>query len=163
MRESDPKLLTIDSASAMRELGSALGAALLAVRDRPLVVGFEGELGAGKTTLIAGVLSAAGVRGPVRSPTYTLVEPYELADRTIYHLDLYRLADARELEPLALPELLVPGAILLIEWPSRGGDRVPALDLHVAIDYVGTGEEGRRVQLTPRSPVGIGLLTQFLR
>ena len=103
------------------------------------VIWLQGELGAGKTTLVAGVLARFDVRGPIRSPTYTLVEPYEVAGRWVYHIDLYRLADARELEALALREMLVPGAVVLIEWPSRAQTGVPAPDLEIEIHYDPTG------------------------
>jgi tRNA threonylcarbamoyladenosine biosynthesis protein TsaE len=146
----------------MRELGIELGRALLAVHAPAQCVAIEGELGAGKTTLVSGVLAAAGVRGPVRSPTYTLIEPYDAAGRSIYHLDLYRLTDPAELEPLGVRDLLTGKSILLIEWPSRAGSRLPPVDLSVAIAY-GDSQAGREVGLKAGSAAGIEVLRLLLR
>jgi len=96
-------------------------------------------LGAGKTTFVGGLLRAMGVVGPVRSPTYTLIEVYELheVNRSVSHLDLYRLADARELEMLAPRDLLEPRAVLLVEWAERGGNALPVPDLEITFGYPG--------------------------
>lgn len=162
MSESNTAHLTIASPEEMRALGQKLGRALLAAMDRPECVAIEGELGAGKTTLVAGVLSAAGVTGPVRSPTYTLIEPYEVAGGTIYHMDLYRLTDPEEMEPLGVRDLLVPGSVLLIEWPSRGGARVPTPDLAIEIGYLPPPGQGREVRMTASTPHGTGILARLL-
>src|SRR4051812_23831678 len=98
MRESDSTILIAKDVEQMRAIGAALEAALSRVVDSAVVIALRGELGAGKTTLVSGLLASAGHRGPVRSPTYTLIEPYELAQRPIYHLDLYRLVDPAEVE-----------------------------------------------------------------
>jgi tRNA threonylcarbamoyladenosine biosynthesis protein TsaE len=142
----------------MRALGSAIAAALASTGSDPVVVAIEGELGAGKTTLVGGVLNALGVRGPVRSPTYTLVEPYEIAGRPVYHLDLYRLADPREVDALAVRDLLSARAVLLIEWPSKGAGHLPQPDLHLDIHYLAPPEAGRSLSIHPRSAVGHKLL-----
>jgi tRNA threonylcarbamoyladenosine biosynthesis protein TsaE len=160
--ESNSKTLNIQTAEAMRQLGMDVGSALLAITDKAQCVHLEGELGAGKTTLVAGVLAAFGVKGPVRSPTYTLVEPYELQGRVLYHMDLYRLTHPDEIEPLGVAELLVPGAILMIEWPQRALGRLPPADLSIAIQYQDAPSEGRRVRLTASS-VAAEPLQQLLR
>jgi tRNA threonylcarbamoyladenosine biosynthesis protein TsaE len=160
--ESNTASLTISSPEAMRAFGERLGRALLSKPRRALCIGFEGDLGAGKTTLVAGVLAAAGVRGPVRSPTYTLIEPYVFEQATIHHLDLYRLVDPEEIEPLGLRDLLVPGSILLIEWPSRGGALLPTLDLEVHIHYLDGTETGRAVELRGKTALGTALLAELL-
>lgn len=140
----------------MRTVGGALASAIAAAHGASLVVGLEGELGAGKTTLVAGVLAHFGERGPVRSPTYTLIEPYEVAGRTIYHLDLYRLMGPGQLEPLGVRDMLIGDAVLLIEWPSRAGIALPPTDLDVDIQYAGA--VGRRLTLTANTDWGHKLM-----
>jgi tRNA threonylcarbamoyladenosine biosynthesis protein TsaE len=163
VRESKAKILKVRTPEAMRQLGMDVGTALLATTDKPQCVQLEGELGAGKTTLVAGVLAAFGVKGPVRSPTYTLVEPYELHGRFLYHMDLYRLIDPDEIEPLGVRELLVPGAVLLIEWPQRARGRLPPADVSIAIEYEDPPGEGRTVQITCTSEGTAGALARMLR
>lgn len=143
----------------MRALGRRLAGALSDVRG-PMVVTLGGELGAGKTTLARGLLEGQGIQGPIRSPTYTLIEPYEAAARSIYHLDLYRVADPAEMEELGVRDLLQGDALLLIEWAEKGGAAVPPADLHVQIDYA-PGDQARRVALLASTPSGIRLLTQI--
>jgi len=144
----------------MRALGRALGRALLTRSTQALVVAIKGELGAGKTTLVGGVLNAVGFAGPARSPTYTLVESYETPTRHIFHLDLYRLADPQEVEPLGLRDLQTPDAALLIEWPERGAGQIPAADLTIEIEYF--EEEVRDVTLTAGDQSGEALLRAIL-
>jgi tRNA threonylcarbamoyladenosine biosynthesis protein TsaE len=116
-----------------------LGQRLAGVLVPPLVIGLAGPLGAGKTTLVRAILRGLGHAGPVRSPTYTLLESYALATLVVHHLDLYRIADPEELELLGIRDLDSPDAVWLVEWPERGGDRLPLLDWRLAIDYEGTG------------------------
>lgn len=114
----------------------AFGAELARTRppgERLLVMELTGDLGAGKTTLVRGFLRECGVRSPVRSPTYTLVEMYTLGSMTFVHLDLYRLNDPSELENLGLRELAGEGHTWLVEWPERGAGRLPAADLSVRL------------------------------
>ena len=109
-------------------------------RDRAVVVYLEGSLGAGKTTLARGMLRAFGVTGPVRSPTYTLIEPYSPPHGpAVFHLDLYRLASGEELEMLGYRELLEAGALLLVEWPERGAGWLPGADLCLRLSPSTTG------------------------
>ena len=110
-----------------------------------------GDLGAGKTTLARGFLRACGVTGPVRSPTYTLVELYETPTVSIVHLDLYRLLDPSELEALGLREWAVPGYIWLIEWPERGHGRLPFPDLSVTL---AGGINGHEINVSATSALG---------
>jgi tRNA threonylcarbamoyladenosine biosynthesis protein TsaE len=117
----------------------------------PATIYLAGDLGAGKTTLARGFLRASGVTGPVRSPTYTLVEVYETPAVSIVHLDLYRLLDPYELEPLGLREFARPGYIWLIEWPDRGSGRLPFPDLSVNLTGGGSGHE---INLTAASALG---------
>ena len=103
------------------------------------VLFLTGELGAGKTTLVRGFVRALGITGPVRSPTYTLVEPYTAGELTVIHADLYRLRDPAELEALGLRDWAVPGHLWLIEWPERGAGHLPAADLTLSFSVLAQG------------------------
>jgi tRNA threonylcarbamoyladenosine biosynthesis protein TsaE len=120
-----------------RALGASLAQAILqSSLESALVIALNGELGAGKTTFVGGLLRELGVAGPVRSPTYTLIELYDVRDgRRIFHLDLYRLAGASELEMLAPRDLLEARSVLLVEWAERGGKALPAPDLAITFSY----------------------------
>jgi tRNA threonylcarbamoyladenosine biosynthesis protein TsaE len=161
----DVELIT-ESPEATRTLGAKLGQALLvAPREQPIVIYLNGELGAGKTTFVSGLLRAVGVIGPVRSPTYTLIEPYELQHIAMYHLDLYRLTEARDLDMLALRDLLRPGSVLLVEWAERGGTALPNPDLVLGLRYPDAGEtqiQQRTLTITPHTIVGESLLNKLL-
>lgn len=133
----------------------ALGAELSRSMDAPCIVFLEGDLGAGKTTLVRGFLREKGYEGPVRSPTYTLVEPYPLADETVYHLDLYRLADPEELEYLGLRDMLQARNILLIEWPERGQGWLPQADLELHIRHQ---QDGRKILLQANTSRGESII-----
>ena len=115
------------------------------------VLYLQGDLGAGKTTCARSLLRALGVVGLVRSPTYTLVETYELAGLTCIHVDLYRLQSLTEVDELGLRDLVGPSSLLLVEWPDRGGAALPPADLTVALNYAG---EGRQARVTAHSPWG---------
>jgi tRNA threonylcarbamoyladenosine biosynthesis protein TsaE len=101
--------------------------------ERALSVHLQGDLGAGKTTLVRGFLRALGVSGAVRSPTYGLLEPYAVAGRPVLHLDLYRLAEPTEVASLGLRDHDEPGAVWLIEWPERGAAALGPPDLRVTL------------------------------
>lgn len=120
----------------MPAIGAAFANALANI-DTPFVITLQGELGAGKTTLVATLLHAFGFVGHVRSPTYTLLEPYELAGRAIYHLDLYRLDSPREIDALGLRDLFGPRSIFLIEWPERAVGALPPADIAISFRYAG--------------------------
>ncbi|MDY6942707.1 MAG: tRNA (adenosine(37)-N6)-threonylcarbamoyltransferase complex ATPase subunit type 1 TsaE [Pseudomonadota bacterium] len=135
----------------------AWGEAFSQVIESPLVVELRGELGAGKTTFVRGLLRGLRYDGAVRSPTYTLIEPYELDDATVYHLDLYRLGEARELEYLGLDDL-EPRSIWLVEWPERGRGWLPPSDVVIEIEYV---DPGRSVCMKAITPGGRRVLQRF--
>jgi tRNA threonylcarbamoyladenosine biosynthesis protein TsaE len=154
--------VNVATADDMRALGRALGGALGTVGGGALVIGIEGELGAGKTTLVGGILAGVGIAGAIRSPTYTLIEPYEAAGLQLYHIDLYRLSGPREVEALGMRDLLDERAVLLIEWPSRGAGALPSADLSVSIEYQGPGEQSRLLRAHANSSTGDKLLEQIL-
>lgn len=144
----------LDNEEAQVAFGEALGQAL---QGRGLVY-LEGELGAGKTTMTRGMLRAYGYQGAVKSPTYTLVEPYELGSQRIYHLDLYRLSDPEELEFIGGRDVLDDDALIFVEWPSRGEGWLPAPDLRLVLDVV---VHGRLASLMACSAKGENVLERL--
>lgn len=127
-----------------------LGQLLAQTRPASAVVHLQGDLGAGKSTLARALLRALGVQGAIRSPTYTLVERYPLpAGGEAWHLDLYRIGNAGELDFLGLDE--GEATLWLVEWPERGVGALPPLDLHVALEMHG---DGRKASLRAHSEVG---------
>ncbi|HYW03863.1 MAG TPA: tRNA (adenosine(37)-N6)-threonylcarbamoyltransferase complex ATPase subunit type 1 TsaE [Gammaproteobacteria bacterium] len=109
--------------------------------DTHLVIALQGELGAGKTSWVRALLRSLGWPGPVRSPTYTLVEPYELDGRRFLHMDLYRLADPVELEYLGVRDQDAPGTVWLVEWPERAGGELPRADVTLTFRHCDGGRE----------------------
>jgi tRNA threonylcarbamoyladenosine biosynthesis protein TsaE len=141
--------LTLADEDAMAHLGGLLARALRGGE----YIALRGPLGAGKTTLARALLRASGHVGPVRSPTFTLVEPYSLAAFQLLHLDLYRLGDAEELEMLGVRERF-GDAVVLIEWPERGAGWLPPPDLELLLDFA---DEGRTL-VARAAPAGAHLL-----
>lgn len=131
----------------------------------PCIVYLVGDLGAGKTTLARGFLRGVGYQGRVKSPTYTLLEPYELEQVSCYHFDLYRLAAAEELEFLGIEDLLTSNGYMLIEWPEKGEGGLPPPDLVVEISHAGlarslriegVSDKGREIFLQIQSDLANG-------
>lgn len=145
--------MTIDLPDTEAQLN--FGARLATLLPPMCVLYLEGDLGTGKTTLTRGILRQLGHAGAVRSPTYTLLESYQFADRAVYHLDLYRLTDPEELEYLGLRDLLGETALWVIEWPERGVAHLPAADLTIHINHLSSG---RRLQLCGLTPAGNALV-----
>ena len=140
-------------ADEMRAFGARLARALLeAPANGSLLVTLSGDLGAGKTTLVGGLLAELGHVGPVRSPTYTLLEPYRLQGRDITHCDLYRLRHPDELDDLGLRDLQGTGSVLLVEWPEKADERLGATDLALTLDYAGA--DARKLVVAAHSPAG---------
>jgi tRNA threonylcarbamoyladenosine biosynthesis protein TsaE len=137
--------------AATEALGALLARAVPRPRFTPLIVYLEGDLGTGKTTLVRGLLRALGVDGTIRSPSYTLVEPYEAAGVSMLHVDLYRLRTANEVLELGLSELS-PHGLLLVEWPERGQPHLPAADLIIRLSHDGAA---RSVRVDARSAAGV--------
>ncbi len=117
----------------------AFGERFSALLKPGTVLFLHGDLGMGKTTLCRGILRGAGHQGAVKSPTYTLVEPYELSRGRFYHFDLYRLGDPEELEYLGIRDYLDESSISLIEWPEKGAGILPSADIELNIRAQGTG------------------------
>ena len=129
----------------------ALGARLLGAPPEPRapcrIVTLSGELGAGKSTFARGLLRALGVQGTIKSPSYTLLETYELPTVTVIHLDLYRLRDPEELENLGLADYHRDGFLWLIEWPERAGGRLPEADLGFVFSIAERGHRIERIDI----------------
>lgn len=131
------------------------GGVLAEICPASCIIHLQGDLGTGKTTLVRGFLRGLGYRGNVKSPTYTLLEPYELKGRTCYHFDLYRLADPDELEYLGIQDLLSEDAILLVEWPEQGTGMLPDADLHIQLWHAG---KARRLLISGVTDIGTSIL-----
>lgn len=128
--------------AATEKLGAAI-ADMLRAGD---VVALYGELGAGKTTLARALITKLGHRGEVPSPTFTLVQSYDLSPVPVWHFDLYRIDDPGEIIELGLDEALAEG-ISLIEWPERMGAQLPANRLEIHLSYADNDDDGRRAEL----------------
>ena len=121
------------------------------------VIELRGELGAGKTTLVRHLLRALGVQGRVKSPTYAVVEPYELAGLSIWHFDFYRLNDPREWEDAGFRDIFAGPGLKLAEWPEKAAGHMPAADLMISLTV--REDETRAVRLTAQRPLGAMLLS----
>jgi len=134
-------------------LAAAGGRALQKVAVRGLLyMELEGELGAGKTCWVRGMLRGMGYEGRVVSPTYTLVEPYQAGGLQLLHLDLYRLSDPAELEFLGVADQAKEGTVMCVEWPRRAAGALPAPDLRMNFQYCGTG---RRLDVQALTATGL--------
>jgi tRNA threonylcarbamoyladenosine biosynthesis protein TsaE len=130
--------------AALTEWGHAFGASLVA----PRVITLEGDLGAGKTTLVQAIAAGLGVTDAVTSPTYALVQSYASPKGTLHHLDLYRLRDASQLAQLGWHDLLTDRAIVCVEWPDRAGDELPSARTALTLAHVPGRSDLRRLTWT---------------
>jgi tRNA threonylcarbamoyladenosine biosynthesis protein TsaE len=117
----------------------AVGRRLALALPQSVLIYLEGDLGAGKTTLVRALLRALGHEGAVRSPTYTLIEPYELTGHDVFHLGLYRLGSPDELEDIGIRDILAVPCVLLVEWPEKGRGVLPPPDLRLSLAAAGLG------------------------
>jgi tRNA threonylcarbamoyladenosine biosynthesis protein TsaE len=178
-REASRTLLTPDETA---RLGHALATAVRehasAIAGQGLQVNLSGDLGSGKTTLVRGWLRALGIAGPVRSPTFTVLEPYvvsvhpsaairqrglevhSVSSLDFYHFDFYRFADPSEFSTAGFRDLFGAGHIGVIEWPEKAGERLPGADLAVTLQVEG---DGRRATMTAASTLGHACLDSALK
>lgn len=150
----------------MLQLGSDIAKAISAAYNlngklagkQALLIALSGDLGAGKTTISRGILSGLGHTGSVKSPTYTLVEPYELLLGKVCHFDFYRLIDPEELEYMGFRDYLAEACLCLIEWPERGQGFLPDADIDIGINQA---DEGRILSFEAGSDLGNQILQQI--
>jgi tRNA threonylcarbamoyladenosine biosynthesis protein TsaE len=135
-----------------------LGSQLAAICSPPCLIFLQGDLGAGKTTLVRGLLGGLGFTQPVKSPTYTLVESYEIQDVPLFHFDLYRLQNPVELEHIGIADYFAIPSIILIEWSERALEQLPTPDLTC---YIRATIVGRHILLTAHSEKGSQILQQL--
>lgn len=140
----------------MLQLGAELGLAC----PQAVVIFLHGELGAGKTTLARGLLRGLGYEGKVKSPSYTIVEPYDLRVQSVYHFDFYRLADPEELEFIGIQDYFTQHAICLIEWPEKGLSLLPPADLSC---YIEPHPAGREIRMEAHTEKGKAIVKQLIR
>ena len=137
---------------------TAIGAKVASCLQGGEVIYLKGELGTGKTTLVRGALNKLGFVGNVKSPTYTIVEPYSIDSHVVYHFDLYRLNDSEELESLGIRDYCDGQSICFFEWPEKGGNLLPNADINLELTYLGNTRE---VEFTSKSEVGKSILKQL--
>jgi tRNA threonylcarbamoyladenosine biosynthesis protein TsaE len=136
----------------------AMGARLATVLQPGLAIFLYGDLGAGKTTLVRGILRGLGMAGKVKSPTYTLVEPYTVSGLNLYHFDLYRLNDSEEWEAAGFREYFSSATICFVEWPEKAGELMPDPDIVIRLAH---RDGGRIVNINANSNQGEACLKGF--
>lgn len=146
----------LENEAATEMFGGRLAAAL--PEAGAFAIALAGPLGAGKTALARALLRALGIGGAVPSPTYTLVEPYASARGPLYHVDLYRMHGSEEMSPLGTEDWANEGALVLVEWPERGGEGVIAFDLSICLAHA---ERARHLSARALTPAGVETLKRL--
>jgi tRNA threonylcarbamoyladenosine biosynthesis protein TsaE len=149
-----PLDLKLPDAAATLQLGEALAAGIAPGR----VLFISGDLGAGKTTLVRGLLRGLGYAGRAKSPTYALVEPYTFSSIDLYHFDFYRFKDRSEWLNSGFREYFSPDSVCVVEWPEKAGDLLSPPDLHIRLEFDG---DARRAHLEARSKAGEAWLSSL--
>ena len=144
-------IIPLKNETETTEIGSKLASYLKGGE----VIYLKGDLGAGKTTFVRGALNGLGHTGNVKSPTFTIVEPYSIDDHVIYHFDLYRLDDPEELESLGIRDYCDGQSICFFEWPEKGGDFLPDADILISLSYQ---NEGRALEISTFSEIGDSII-----
>lgn len=145
------KKLTLRSLEDTKNLGQEIAKEILKRKDKSAFIVFlDGDLGTGKTTLVKEIIFALGIKEKVKSPTFTIIEPYELNDKNIYHIDLYRINDPSELEIIGLREYLNESeAIIFIEWPEKSFGFLKKFDLKISLKHSSEKERKYKIELNP--------------
>jgi len=158
-----PTVLALEDSDATDALGRSLAKAvkrrLDAIRTAGLQLNLRGDLGAGKTALVRALLHALGVPGPVKSPTFALLEPYTVSSLNFYHFDFYRLKEPAEFGSAGFREFFGPGCICAIEWPERAGPRLPTADISITLTVEG---DGRLATISTASELGATCLNHAM-
>jgi tRNA threonylcarbamoyladenosine biosynthesis protein TsaE len=149
-----PLDLKLPDAAATLSLGEALAAGVAPGR----VLFISGDLGAGKTTLVRGLLRGLGYTGRAKSPSYALVEPYTFSSIDLYHFDFYRFKDRSEWLNSGFREYFSPGSVCVVEWPEKAGDLLSPPDLEIRLEFDG---EARRARLEARTKAGEAWLSSL--
>jgi len=145
------KKLTLRSLEDTKNLGQKIAKEILKRKDKSAFIVFlDGDLGTGKTTLVKEIIFALGIKEKVKSPTFTIIEPYELNNKNIYHIDLYRINDPSELEIIGLREYLNESeAIIFIEWPEKSFGFLKKFDLKISLKHSSEKERKCKIELNP--------------
>lgn len=149
----EPFTVYLENEDAMVAFGQRVGTLM-----RTGIIHLSGDLGAGKTTLCRGILRARGHEGAVKSPTFTLVEPYDVEGGAVFHFDLYRLMDGEELEYMGIRDYVRDDSLCIIEWPEKGGGYLGKPDLEMRLSIEGPG---RGLVIIPHSESGKQVVAQL--
>lgn len=144
----------IENEMDMEQLGKNLSQVFSVSINNQWVIYLKGPLGAGKTTLTRGFLRGLGYQDTVKSPTFTLVEPYEFADYTVYHFDFYRLNSPLELEGMGIRDYFTPHTCCIVEWPEKGAGICPLADIEITIDITSHPSQ-RQVSMVALTKSGV--------